>query len=848
MPATACPQNRLGTLAFWRNRGGQSRGFSRARALIWRLAILVITAIHALALDPHQPAASYLRTTFTTEDGLAANVINAIVQTRDGFLWIGSFNGLSRFDGRRFVNLGLESVAIPRVRAMAEGPNGDLWLGTNAGLFRISKPSLNQFGKLPSTAYHLGVGSGDNVAALCVATNGTLWAGTDQGLYRWDGVRFSLIIPGRSINRIQEGIAGHILIVSSTAFFEWDGTRAIEHTEIARELGLAPNPVFHVFQDRHDGLWFSTAQGLFRRDGGSTSRVRGCRGAAYETQGDSDGNQWVSTDAGLFRVSANDVEPVAAQIRCRALFTGLDGTLWVGTNGAGLIRFKDRAVHMFTTGDGLPSDVVMAVLATHDGRLWVGTNCGGLALFDGRRFHSYLDKERLTGCIYSLAEDGNGDLWIGTYHGGVFRLRDGQFTQFSKAQGLPTDIVHGLVSAHDGSLWMATPSGAIRMQAGNFRTYTTADGLSDNYVKNVFEDGAGDIWAATKNGIDRLSGDRFYVASPATSGSLFILGADAYGRPYAGAEEGVSRLEAGRFVGFPPGLRGWYMIRSAQGLWFGAENGIYYTTSDNLRHWEQERDAPLDYAVYTRSDGMRSAECSSAGAPGLAMTPDGRIWVATEQGLAMVDAPRLRRATGKPEINIGEITIGRKSQPPGRKLDLPAGTSHVEVHFEATEISSPERIRLQYRLEGVDDTWLDAGETHVATYSAIPAGTHSFHVRATDRDGVWDRAGIVYPVTQLPYVYQTGWFRVLFLLAAVLAAWSVYRLRVRQIAAGLNARFDERIAERNRVATELHDTILQTIQATKMIADNARQGYANDPARLHEAVVNISDWLAQATT
>jgi signal transduction histidine kinase len=196
----------------------------------------------------------------------------------------------------------------------------------------------------------------------------------------------------------------------------------------------------------------------------------------------------------------------------------------------------------------------------------------------------------------------------------------------------------------------------------------------------------------------------------------------------------------------------------------------------------------------------------------LTITPDGRLWVATLQGLAMIDLPRLPRDANKPAVYLRDVVVGRKSQPPGGRLVLMPGTSHLELAFEPVELSAPHRIRLQYKLDGVDEEWLDAPPSHVATYSGLPPGGHTFHVRATNRDGVWDLAGMTYQVTQQPFVYQTVWFRALAATALIGMLCGLYWRRMRQVAHEFNVRLEERVTERTRIARELHDTLLQSFQ------------------------------------
>jgi len=230
----------------------------------------------------------------------------------------------------------------------------------------------------------------------------------------------------------------------------------------------------------------------------------------------------------------------------------------------------------------------------------------------------------------------------------------------------------------------------------------------------------------------------------------------------------------------------------------------------------------------------------------MAFSRDGKVWAATPKGLVMIDLRRLPVTTAKPSIYLKDVTIGRIKQPAGREVVLPPGTNHVEIDFAAVETSAPEKIRLQYRLDDVDSEWLDAPAKPTAIYSRIPVGTHVLHIRASNRNGVWDRQGMVFMVTQRPYFYQTRWFIAAMFALGVLLLVLAYRLRVAQISRMLSARFDERLAERTRVARELHDTLLQTVQGSKMVADHALKNSV-DHTRMVRAMEQLATWLAQAT-
>jgi len=811
------------------------------------LLFLAALPSRSSALDPSQPFGSYLQTHFTpAEDGLPSAIVTDIVQSRDGFLWL-IVNGrfLARFDGQHFTSFNEPA----NVRALATAPNGDLWLGISDHLERIPAAALNQFGRFPGISYPFPRGPSD-IVCLHVSRDGALWVGTAAGLYRFADGSFSPIMPGLAITRIEEASNSHILAVTSAGFIEWDGSHAIAHPEIAAELDVKSDGEFHVLEDSHGVTWFSTVKGVARRIGNSIERLRpyGVRGygatRAYE---DPQGNVWVLKADGLYRANVGGLELAFPSKNLRWIYGDADGDLWVGTNGEGLYRFKDRAVQMFTKSDGLPNNVIMTVLATSDGGLWTGANCGGISRFDGKRFKTYNEKDGLlNSCVWSLAEDTNRDLWIATWGGGAFRFRGGHFTQFSKGQGLTSDIVRGLIAARDGSVWLATDDGVTRIRNGQVRNYHTTEGLSSNHTITPFEDRAGGIWIATSRGIDRLDGERFVSRVPFPEHGTFPIGEDEFGNIYVSvAPSGeVRRINNGQLDPVAAYLRLTGMVETQRReLWL---SGVGITrVSSNMLQQPPAQDEPLDYESFGVADGMAAPQ-STNGHPNSSLSRDGKLWVATLQGLAMMDLPRLPRRADRPSIYVEEVTVGRKTQFPGHALVLPPGTHHVELQFDVIEISSPEKNRLQYRLDGVDSEWLDATHPVRATYSNIPPGAHAFHIRACNRDGIWDRAGTVYTITQLPYFYQTRVFQFGSGALLIVLLIGVYQLRVRQFAAAMNSRFDERLAERTRIARDFHDTLLQTIQASKLVADDAL-ATNTDPGPSRDALSVLSGWLGQAT-
>jgi signal transduction histidine kinase/ligand-binding sensor domain-containing protein len=812
------------------------------------LAVFLLCVPAARALDPSQPASSFLRTHFTTDEGLPGIVIDHAVQTNDGFLWL-VINGtaLVRFDGKKFYyfnnNAGVQTLAV--------APDGDLWVGTLDELIRVPSSSFNQFTLAGITSYHPGPGNASHIICLRFSKSGVLWVGTANGLFRYERDQFVPVGPRVSTHKIEEAPDGHLLVLNDAGFIEFAGSEVVPHPKLAAELGVKDNEIFHVLKDSHGNTWYCTLMGVARETNGQIEKLgtyTHTGHSALRVYEDPQGTVWIAKEEGLFRSTSRGFELVAEGLKARALYSDRDGNLWVGTNGDGLYRFKDRAVRMFTTNDGLPNNLIMTVIATHDGSVWTGANCGGITRFDGTHFQTYNEQNGLVNsCVFTLAEDLNHDLWVGTWGGGAFHYHNGTFTQYSKAQGLVDDRVLSILAARDGSVWFATAAGVTRLKDGQLRNFTKADGLSANAIVRIFEDRNGHIFTGSRFGLDWLVGDRFEAFPPIPKGYVTPLGEDREGGFFLQMADGAISVPHRFYRDHLETIKefsAFDMIETEQGeLWFiGApitrvQPGSFSRT--------RARDEPLDYEVFSSTDGLTAVE-GTGPSRSLALTRDGKLYAATSKGLAMFDLRRLQITNAKPSIYLTDVTIGRNSQHAGREIVLPPGTSHTEIHFAAIEISAPEKIRMQYRLDGVDSEWLDAPANPNAIYSNIPVGTHALHIRACNRNGVWDRQGVIFMVTQQPYFYQTRWFVAAMVVLGMLLVVLVYRLRVAQISRMLSARFDERLAERTRVARELHDTLLQTVQGSKMVADHALKNSA-DHTRMVRAMEQLSTWLTQAT-
>lgn len=797
--------------------------------------------------------ADYIRTDFMVEDGLPNNIVHALVETENGLLWVGTQSGLASFDGREFRSISLQTEGAPAqgtVHSLLESSAGDLWVATDAGVVRIPKAALDQFSPSVMTFYQVGPAPTE-AASLLQTRDGTVWAGTNHGLYQEHSGKFAEVISNVSVDSLAEAVDGHLLITTGGKLIEWDGQKVIPHPGLAAGLGVPEADIFAIFQDHNGTMWYSTHKGLLRRGHKPLARLRplgASTTAAFRTYEDRQGFLWAVLGTGVYRITGDVFEDTPVpNVLPRCFHADREGGFWVGTNGNGLIHLKRRFVHMFTKADGLLSDIPMAVLSSHDGKLWIGCNCG-LSVYDGKRFTSYAEKDGLANsCVWSLAEDRKSNLWIATYGGGLFRFRGGHFTQFSVEQGLPSNVALQVIVASDDSVWIATPDGIGHMQNGHLRNYTIADGLSSNQAIAIYQDRSGTIWAATQGGLDQLIGERFVPFSSARSKEdpfIVRLGEDSVGNLYgADSPQGISLIGKSELIVANKGLKVLGMVESPQhDLWFTGPNGILRIRANDLMSSLAHRDTPLDYEVFDRSDGLNSIQCS-IGSPTMAVTPDSKLWVATVKGLAMLDLAHRTGLSRKPKVLVGAVIDGKDKFLAGGETILPPGTHHVELHLEAVHIASPEKIRLQYRLDGVDAGWLDANASRTAGYANIPTGPHAFHVRASDSNGVWDRFGVVYHITQRPYFYETTWFLLVCVTALAFLAWAASQWRVRQAQAQVHIQMEERLSERARIARELHDTLLQSFQGLILSFQRARNLL---PGRPDHAMASLDAALDKA--
>ncbi len=821
--------------------------------------LALLGASPLLALDPRRPPNRYGHDVWLTRDGLPQEFVQAVTQTSDGYLWIGTLGGLVRFDGVRFTafdtgNAGLKDA---RITALSAGRAGGLWIGTGAGgVSRLDRGAIQVLGSEAEAADR----SLKYVRSLYEATDGRLWVGTSGGGVRCfrDGRRVRAeepTSPGHTITAILQDRRGTFWFGTTEGLATWQDARLVRYT--VRE-GLPHPYVYSIFEDHTGAVWVGTRGGLTRfKDGGLatfTRRTGFPADAARAIREDRHGNLWVGTlGQGLLRRSGGTFVPFSGRdglsndhVNC--LHEDREGSLWVGTQ-RGLNRLKDVPFTSYTTRDGLSHDQVNSVLRTRDDSVWVGTDGGGLNQITHGRVRVFTAREGLgSDYVGPLFEARDGSLWVGG-DGYVSRIRAGQVTTYRtdpEGRGFVSVLGEdeqgrllvgsgdralqlfdpGRIAPYDpvtdrghyrfsvmrdraGALWFGTVEGLGRFKDGVYTLYTEKDGLPDDTVHSVYEDAEGTLWIATIAGLCRFRDGRF--------GSFG--GRDALG---GGVVSQVIEDDAGS-------------------LWMNGRRGIVRARKQDLEAYAQGSAASVPFTVYGPGDGMESADYNpSYVQPAACKTADGRLWFATTKGVAVIDPLRGEVNRLPPPVVIESVLADDDPLPLAPGVRLPPGKEKFEFHFTALSFVSPEKVRFRYRLEGFDQGWNTARGRRDAYYTNLAPGGYRFRVVAANNDGVWNEEGASFEFELRPRFYQTRSFQAVAAALLLLAGWSVHRLRVARVEAG----FAAVLTERNRMARELHDSLAQGLAGIALHTGALREG---EPG-LSEAAGRHLDTIARLVT
>jgi signal transduction histidine kinase/ligand-binding sensor domain-containing protein len=787
------------------------------------LCLAVLLAVSAYALDPHKSLTQYSRTTWGQADGLPQDTIKAITQTTDGYLWLGTDEGLARFDGYDFRQYDKASGDLPAnsITALAAASDGTLWIGTSNGLTRYSPAGKNRFHTF-TTKDGL---PDDAIIQLYEDHGGTLWIVAGIYLSRYQNGRFTNFTPGKDLpvttaRIIREDRAHDLWIAGFTAVVKMKGDR-FETVMDAKTLD--GNIITTMLFDRQGDAWFGGNKGILVRSSNGSLRRYGDRDGLPDPflralLEDRDGNIWAGTNSGIARMDgkrfvtpntadANDMDPV------RSLFEDHEGDVWVGTNG-GLTRYRDTVFTAYGKTEGLPSDEPNAIYQDRAGNVWVGFHESGLLRFGPGAPRRYTTRDGIPNEIFSIREASNGDLLIGA-RGGMVRMHDGRFTTFVPNDPLERLNVFDALEDAAGRTWLATPGGLAELTSHGSHAVFPSEPLLINAVVTLCADRDGSIWAGTYGrGLWRVQGKdtrQFTIADGLSSDQIRSLYQDGDGTLWiATFGGGLDAYTDGKFQSFTAkdGLLSDNVARvsdDGESLWLSTTRGICRIPKQQLSEFAERRRVRLEPVNYGVEDGLRSAQVSPSypvGGGGT-RTADGRLWFTTIRGLAVFTPGAHRQPALAPLVHVADVEANGHALDLSQPAQLGPSSERIQIRYTAIHLNAPERVQYSYRLDGIDKDWVSAGTRRLINYNSIGHGNYRFTVRAEIPGGGASEQS--YSFTVVPWFYETAWFRVVFALLLLALGWAMYQLRLRRI----QYRFSLVLEERARLAREIHDTLAQ---------------------------------------
>lgn len=833
-------------------------------------------------LDPSLSVTQYQHRAWSTTDGLPQVTVKAITQDADGYLWIGTQEGVARFDGTRFHVHNRRETPELDLTFYARTLHADadtLWIGTQEhGLFAQTPSGFERFGPDAGLA-------GEEVSDVVRDADGRLWVGTfDAGLFTGSGKGFASVAPpGDSVGTRVTALSAPPDSAEPSLWIGTDhGLLALrgDSTRLVSPRSPPASPfVTALHRDARGTLWVGTRDGLYRlADDGLAPVAPGdgvlSRGTIFALESDPHGRLWVGTGSrGVVRFAPDagsverfDTRDGLSHDRVTALHVDREGSLWIGTEGGGLNQLYSGKLVTLDTAEGLSDDITMAVFEDAAGALWVGTEGAGLNRVDpdGSVRTFGVDDGFGSGVVLSLAETRPGDrggaaVWAGTYGGGLHRIAGASVRRFDRSDGLPGESVFALHRGPSGALWVGTDDGLARYEggsgAGAFDAYTTDDGLSSNSITSLLETPDGTLWVGTYNGgLNRLDAGRARpdappdpapvsapvarpVARPVLGDSLLgssmilALHADSTGALWVGTYGGgLARYDDGALTRFTTedGLfddRIYQILESNGALWMSTNRGVFSVPFDAFEAYEAGRASHLEGTAFTRQDDL-PGEVNGGFQPAGWRTADGHLVFPTDHGVVRIDPNNVPRNTTPPPVVVEAFLIDETpvSLADGGTFRVPPGAENVQIRFTAPTFIAPQEVRFFYKLEGFNTLWHDARGQRVATYTNLDPGTYTFRVRAVNRDGVASRSAAVLAFYQAPFFYQTAWFYGLCLFGLAALVTGAFRLRVRHLKRR-KRELERQVDDRTRELKTLNKHLEQRVDAQLQTILQEREAY-----------------------
>ncbi len=833
-----------------------------------------------LALDPVKSLSQYIRSGWTTEEGLPQNSAFSIVQTPDGYLWFGTLAGLVRFDGiefKVFDQNNTKELTSDMIAAVYVDADGTLWAATG-GVYGANRRGNNLFsykdGKFRSYTEEDGF-FGESVLGFAGSRGGGLWIATSSGLYQYSpetGFHLYTTNDGLSSNRVwsvYEASDGSVFVGTIA------GLDRLRDGRFLTVIGDGKSQVnVKSIRETADGsIWGATQKGLIRLNGDSTITYTTADGLPENEisalAADRDGNLWIGTVHG--RLSRFRDDKFAESISLGdsdvwSIYEDREGNLWTGVFSRGLYRLKDGNFTTFAQTEGLLADGAWGVYEDRAGSVWVATDVGISEIRNGKIAKSYTQKDGLLDIFTSVIfEDAAGALWIGSPRG-ISSLKNGKIANFP----FPFKQEHYVSSFYedaDGILWIGTSNGLYQFKNGKFIASAVTEKSKKFNVNALSAAGDGVFWLGTTAGLVELKNGEFTaypVPNQQQPDKINAISADADGALWlATNSRGALRFKNGKYTRYTvnEGLADnllFHVLDDERGnLWFGGNRGIFKVGKQELNDFADGKIYAVNANYFDSSDGMRSRECS--GINSAVRDRRGNLWFPTVKGAVEINPSSVELNLIPPPVSIEKFLVDGGEAADGAPVE--PGSHNFEFHYAGLSLVAPQKVKFKYTLEGYDQNWVDAGTRRAAFYTNLPAGNYTFRVIAANNDGVWNEQGAsMHFLVRAPF-WRTLWFWLLCFLTLSAIVYFIYRARISlfEKRQAVQEMFAQRLivsqeSERKRIAGELHDSLGQLLLVIKNRAflglnvsekDDDRAKAAASRAQLAEILTSATEAIFQ---
>lgn len=764
---------------------------------------------------------NYTVRSWQAQNGLPGETVQSFAQTPDGFLWVGTSDGLFRFDGANFTLFSHENTPLMRensVFCLLTGRNGHLWIGTDGGGLLEMHDGIFR-------AYTLADGLTDGfIRALFEDRSGTLWVATDSGLFHVTANKVTRVddrpeMPANAFHGLFEDHTGRIWAGAARLYAIEDGIPQ------SYPLGGVDNQhrLKSILETADGSIWAGTVSGLYRMFPGTNgfAQVPGVWGTVRTLREVAPGELWAGTiGQGIFRIRYQQHGVKITRLTAPSplvsntvlsIFADDAGNLWIGTQ-VGMIRLSRTPVNVLLLPQAADSDFGTISLDT-DGSLWAASN--ELVHIIGNRVVPVHFPGMGNAHVRNVLRARDGSLWLGTDGSGVFRLGSKGMTRFTTSQGLVNNFVRVMMEAHDGSMWIGTDSGLSYLAGKSIRNFTMDNGLSHFSMRSLLEDRNGDLWVGTERGVTRFrNGEALHdaVTDALKDEKVWSEHEDSDGGIWFGtSNHGLYRLRSGKLTHYTTanGLASNSIFAiledGSRHLWLSGPQGVMLLNRSQLDAEAQDSDQTLSVRFFRANMGEAPVRFYGGTQPAGIMMRDGEPCLPTSEGLWRIHPTEFNPSVLS-HLRIDTLTVDGRIVPQVDSLKLSPGQSRVEIGYEPVMLSSQSDLQFRYRMTGFDHDWTRTDTDHrSATYTNLPAGTYTFIVEAWEMDHpeLVVRATVL--LVKAPYFYMTPWFIALCVVSIAILAVIAYQIRMKQI----RGRFSAVLAERSRLAREMHDTLIQ---------------------------------------